>query len=87
MFKWRKKQRARAAPVERARARAKLPPPPPADQGPRRVTLPGGVVEEYSAATGRSIILPSTPARRGVDVRPSAPGWGGWTGLRRWFGC
>jgi hypothetical protein len=65
-------------------AKPKAPPPPP-DNGPRRVILPDGTIEEYSAATGRSVIVPGTPARSGLDVRPSAPAWG-WQGLRRWFG-
>jgi hypothetical protein len=65
---------------------AKAPLAPPVDQGPRRTILPDGTIEEISAATGRSVILPSTPARRGVDVRAAAPAWGGWTQLRRLFG-
>jgi hypothetical protein len=48
--------------------------------------LPDGTVIEESAAMGRSVILPSTPARQGLDVRPDAPAWGGWTQLRRLFG-
>jgi hypothetical protein len=73
---WRKK--TRKAPLPKA------PPPPPVDQGPRRTTLPDGTIIEESAATGRSVILPAGPARRGLDVRPSAPGWG--AAWRRWFG-
>jgi hypothetical protein len=81
MFKWRKKQRARAAPVEGAKA-----PPPPPDRGPVREVLADGTIVEYSAATGRSILVPAGPARRGVDISAGAPGWSVWHGLRRWFG-
>jgi hypothetical protein len=77
---WKRQKRARAAPVERVKAPPL--PPPPADRGPVRTVLPDGSIEEISAATGRSILLPSTPARQGVDVRPAAPAWG-WAEIRR----
>jgi hypothetical protein len=48
--------------------------PPP--QSPRLVVNADGLVEEHSAASGRSVIVPASPARcRGVDIRPGAPGW------------
>jgi hypothetical protein len=81
MWKRRKTQRGRATLVERARAR--LPPPPPQDHGPVRTALPDGTVEEISAATGRSVIVPGTPARSGLDLRADAPGWEGRTEFRR----
>ena len=81
MWKRRKKQRARAVPVERAKA--KLPPPPPQDHGPAREVMSDGTIIEYSAATGRSVIVPGTPARPGLDLRADAPGWEGRTEFRR----
>jgi len=35
----------------------------------------GGVTEEWGPG-GRIITVPADPPRRGVDVRPDAPGWG-----------
>jgi hypothetical protein len=32
--------------------------------------LPDGTIEETSAAMGRTLIIPATPAR-GIDLRPS----------------
>jgi hypothetical protein len=77
---WKRQKRARATLVERAKL---PPPPPPQDYGPVREVQADGTVIEYSAATGRSIIVPSTPARSGLDLRPAAPAWGGWREIRR----
>jgi hypothetical protein len=76
---WRRKQKIKAAPAENAKA----PPPPPPDQGPVRTVLPDGTIEEWSAATGRSVIIPARPAKPGLDLRPAALGWGGWAEIRR----
>jgi hypothetical protein len=73
---WRRKSK-KPAPIKA--------PPAPAADGPRRTTLPDGTVIEDSAAMGRSVIVPGTPARVGLDIRPDAPAWG-WRGLRRLFG-
>jgi hypothetical protein len=70
---WGRRKKARAAPVEKAKV--KRPPPPPQNHGPVREVLSDGTIIEYSAATGRSVTLPATPARQGLDVRPGAPGW------------
>jgi hypothetical protein len=77
---WRRKTKKTPPPVK---PKPKAPPPPPADQGPRRYVLPDGTIEEISAATGRSIIVPGTPARAGLDVRTAAPDWGGLREIRR----
>jgi hypothetical protein len=66
---WRRRKKAKAALAERATA------PPPSDDGPRRTLLADGIIEEISAATGRSILVPGTPARQGLDLRADAPGW------------
>jgi hypothetical protein len=65
-------------------AKPKALPPQLPDNGPRRTLLADGTVEEWSAATGRSVILPASPARQGLDVRPAAPGW--LSAWRRHFG-
>jgi hypothetical protein len=77
---WKRQKRARAVPVERGEA--KLPPPPPQDYGPVREVMADGTIIEYSAATGRSVIVPGTPARQGLDVRAGALGWEGWQAFR-----
>jgi hypothetical protein len=74
---WRRKKKAPTPP------QAKTPPP---EDGPRQVLLPDGTIEEWSAATGRSVIVPGTPALKGLDVRDGAPGWEGQGGLRRRLG-
>jgi hypothetical protein len=63
-------------------AEAKAPPP---DQGPTRLVLPDGTIEEISAATGRSIIVPGTPATKGIRIQADAPGWAVFR--RRLRGC
>jgi hypothetical protein len=78
---WKRQKRARVTSVERAKA--KLPSPPPQDHGPVREVLSDGTIIEYSAAMGRSVIVPAAPVRQGLDVRPVAPAWQGWASLRR----
>jgi hypothetical protein len=44
-------------------------------KGPRRRVLSNGVIEEWSAAMGRSLIIPADPHPRKIDVSADAPGW------------
>jgi hypothetical protein len=64
----------RACP-DRERRGAKIPEPP--ANGPKQVQLPDGTIAEWSAAIGRSVIVPGTPSTKGIDVRADAPAWGG----------
>jgi hypothetical protein len=66
------------------RRKKKAPTPPPAAQvkiqeppanGPKQVQLPDGTIEERSAATGRSVIVPAAPASKGIRIQADAPGW------------
>jgi hypothetical protein len=73
---WRRKKMATTPPPGK---RAKTPP---SSEGARQVLLPDGTIEEWSAATGHSIIVPGTPARPVLDVRAGALGWEGWQAFR-----
>jgi hypothetical protein len=44
-------------------------------RAPRRRVRFDGVIEEWSAATGRSFLIPANPRRPGIDVSVDAPGW------------
>jgi hypothetical protein len=45
--------------------------------------LEGGVVEEVSAGMGRVLIVPGSPARRGIDLSAAAPAWERFESLAR----
>jgi hypothetical protein len=76
----RRKKKAKAATAEKTGAPpvAKVLPLPP---GPCRRQLPDGTVEEVSAATGRSILVPADPRPLGLDLRAGASGWERWRGF------
>jgi hypothetical protein len=42
---------------------------------PKRFDLGDGVVVE-DGPMGRTIVMSGDPARKGIDIRPDAPGWG-----------
>jgi hypothetical protein len=42
----------------------------------RRVECDGGIIVEESAAMGKIYTIPAGPLRKGIDIRPDAPGWG-----------
>jgi predicted phage terminase large subunit-like protein len=41
-----------------------------------RVERDGEIIVEESAAMGKVYTIPAGPGRKGIDIRPDAPGWG-----------
>jgi hypothetical protein len=72
---WKRQKRTRVKSAEKLKVLLS----PPASRGPVQTPLPDGTIEEISAA-GRSLIIPSAPARpaRGLDVSAGAVGWLPW---------